>query len=284
MKILPLQLSLNSRSNLGGFIASALFHAVLIVTIINFHSIKIQPTVEENTKISLNSFKTPSLPLPPSPEPPSIQAQAEPINIPIPPEPVVTPPPPPPPVVETKPIPKPEPVKKVEPKPVKKPQEKNTPKKADKLAKPVTEPMPTPPAITQADSTTKEPVAAVTPVQTTAPATTQQTKVSGAQTVGEFNFSSSSSSGDERFAKMQNAIKKHQKYPKKATKMRQQGVVEVSFFFKTNGTVTDVKVVKSSGFETLDEAAMDAIKKACKDFPILEKDYVIKIPMAYKLI
>ncbi|WP_445141973.1 energy transducer TonB [Campylobacter sp.] len=242
---------------------------------------QIKPAAEENIKISLNTFKAPAMPLPPSPEPPSIQSQPEPINIPIPPEPVVTPPPPPPPVVvEPKPIPKPEPVKKVEPKPIKKTQEKKTPKKVEKVAKPVTEPIP--PVVTQVDSTAKEPVAAVAPIEPAVPATTQQPKVSGTQTLGEFNFSSSS--GDERFAKMQNAIKKHQKYPKKATKMRQQGVVEVSFFFKTNGTVTDVKVVKSSGFETLDEAAMEAIKKACKDFPILEKDYLIKIPMAYKLI
>ena len=104
---------------------------------------------------------------------------------------------------------------------------------------------------------------------------------SGAETVGEFNFATSA--GDERFSKIQKAIQKHHKYPKRAQKMRHQGVVEVSFLYKKDGSVRDVKVIKSSGFETLDEAAVELINRAAPDFPTLDRDYVIKIPVSYKL-
>ena len=65
--------------------------------------------------------------------------------------------------------------------------------------------------------------------------------------------------------------------------MRHQGVVEVSFLYKKDGTVRDVKIIKSSGYETLDETAVELINYAAPDFPILDRDYVIKIPVSYKL-
>jgi len=65
--------------------------------------------------------------------------------------------------------------------------------------------------------------------------------------------------------------------------MRHQGIVEVSFLYKKDGTVRDVKVIKSSGYETLDEAAVELINRAAPDFPTLDRDYVIKIPVSYKL-
>ena len=101
------------------------------------------------------------------------------------------------------------------------------------------------------------------------------------ETVGEFNFATSA--GDDRFYKIQKAIQKRHKYPKRAKKMRHQGVVEVSFLYKKDGTVRDVKVIKSSGYETLDEAAVELINRAAPDFPTLDRDYVIKIPVSYKL-
>ncbi|QKF91657.1 energy transducer TonB [Campylobacter sp. CCUG 57310] len=280
MKISPSQLSLNKKSNLSGLAGSALFHAILIVAFINLPT-QIKPSMEESIKISLKSFKPPAAPLPPAPQPAPVQSLPEPIVVPPPPEPVIIPEP----VVVPQPVVVPEPVKKVEPKPVEKPKPKPKPKKvAEKVEKPV-EPIPAEPVVTAAvePATPKEVAQPSTPVS--APVTTatdQKASPVTTQTVGEFSFATSA--GDERFAKMQSAIKKHQKYPKRATKMRHQGVVEVSFFFKTNGTVSDVKVIKSSGFDSLDEAAMEAIRKASKEFPILEKDYLIKIPMAYKLI
>ena len=100
--------------------------------------------------------------------------------------------------------------------------------------------------------------------------------------IGELNLANSA--GDENFAKIVAAIKKHQKYPKNAAKMRHQGVVEVRFLLKQDGSVSDVKVLKSSGYSSLDEGALQNVERASKDFPTLQKDYYISIPISFKLI
>lgn len=235
---------------------------------------------EKSVKIALNTFTPPAAPLPPAPTPPAPPPPAPPA--PPPPEPVVTPPEPPKPVESPKPIEKPKPVEK--PKPIEKPVEKPKPKPTPKpVKKPEPEPeqqvaQVAPPA--QPSPPTPTPPAAQ---PSSAPSSNIKSNLppSGAETVGEFNFATSA--GDERFSKIQKAIQKHHKYPKRAQKMRHQGVVEVSFLYKKDGTVRDVKVIKSSGYETLDEAAVELINRAAPDFPTLDRDYVIKIPVSYKL-
>lgn len=223
---------------------------------------------EKSVKIALNTFTPPAAPLPPAPTPPAPPPPAPPA--PPPPEPVVTPPEPPKPVEPPKPIEKP--VEKPKPKPKPTPKPVKTPEPEPQVAQVVppaqpSPPTPTPPA-TQPSSTPSSNVKSNLPP-------------SGAETVGEFSFVTSA--GDERFSKIQKAIQKHHKYPKRAQKMRHQGVVEVSFLYKKDGTVRDVKVIKSSGFETLDEAAVELINRAAPDFPTLDRDYVIKIPVKYNL-
>ena len=222
------------------------------------------PSEEKSVKITLNVFSpTPAAsPLPPAPTPP-----APPPPAPTPPEPVVKPEPPKP-VEKPKPTPKPAErvVKKIKPKPTPKPVKEPEPEIAQ-----------APTQITPSESKTSD----NRPSSAVSSNAKSDLPPSGAETVGEFNFASSA--GDERFAKIQKAIQKHHKYPKRAQKMRHQGIVEVSFLFKRDGNVRDVKVIKSSGFETLDEAAVELINRAAPDFPTLDRDYVIKIPVSYKL-
>ena len=225
---------------------------------------------EKSVKMALNTFTPPAAPLPPAPTPPAPPPPAPPA--PPPPEPVVTPPEPPKPIEKPKPVekPKPKPKPKPTPKPVKKPEPDPEPEQQVAQAAPPAQPSPptpTPPAAQPSGAPSSNVKSNLPP--------------SGAETVGEFNFSTSA--GDERFSKIQKAIQKHHKYPKRAQKMRHQGVVEVSFLYKKDGTVRDVKVIKSSGFETLDEAAVELINRAAPDFPTLDRDYVIKIPVSYKL-
>ena len=245
-----------------------MLHSVLIGSFIKFYD-ELKPIPEEKSvKIALNTFTPAAAPLPPAPTPPAPPPPAPPA--PPPPEPVVTPPEPP------KPIEKPKPVEK--PRPVENPKPKPTPK-------PVKKPEPEPePQVVQAPPTPAPPTPTPSAAQPSgAPSSNIKSNLppSGAETVGEFNFATSA--GDERFSKIQKAIQKHHKYPKRAQKMRHQGVVEVSFLYKKDGTVRDVKVIKSSGFETLDEAAVELINRAAPDFPTLDRDYVIKIPVSYKL-
>ena len=272
---------LNRRASFTGLGVSILLHSVLIGSFIKFYD-ELKPMPEEKSvKIALNTFTPPAAPLPPAPTPPAPPPPAPPA--PPPPEPVVTPPEPPKPVEPPKPIEKPKPVEK--PKPIEKPVEKPKPK-----------PKPTPKPVKTPEPEPEQQVAQATPPAqpsppTPAPSAAQPSPApsktssnlppSGAETVGEFNFATSA--GDERFSKIQKAIQKHHKYPKRAQKMRHQGIVEVSFLYKKDGTVRDVKVIKSSGFETLDEAAVELINRAAPDFPTLDRDYVIKIPVSYKL-
>ena len=265
---------LNRRASFTGLGVSILLHSILIGSFIKFYE-EIKPMPEEKSvKIALNTFTPPAAPLPPAPTPPPPAPPAPP-----PPEPVVTPPEPPKPVEPPKPIEKPKPVEK--PKPIEKPVEKPKPK-----PKPTPKPVKTPepePQVVQAPPTPAPPTPTPpAPQPSPAPSkTSSNLPPSGAETVGEFNFATSA--GDERFSKIQKAIQKHHKYPKRAQKMRHQGIVEVSFLYKKDGTVRDVKVIKSSGYETLDEAAVELINRAAPDFPTLDRDYVIKIPVSYKL-
>lgn len=268
---------LNRRASFTGLGVSILLHSVLIGSFIKFYD-ELKPMPEEKSvKIALNTFTPPAAPLPPAPTPPAPPPPAPPA--PPPPEPVVTPPEPPKPVEPPKPIEKPKPVEK--PKPIEKPVEKPKPKPKP-TPKPVKKPEPEP-QVVQAPPTPAPPTPTPpAPQPSPAPSkTSSNLPPSGAETVGEFNFATSA--GDERFSKIQKAIQKHHKYPKRAQKMRHQGVVEVSFLYKKDGTVRDVKVIKSSGFETLDEAAVELINRAAPDFPTLDRDYVIKIPVSYKL-
>ena len=268
---------LNRRASFTGLGVSILLHSILIGSFIKFYD-ELKPMPEEKSvKIALNTFTPPAAPLPPAPTPPAPPPPAPPA--PPPPEPVVTPPEPPKPVEPPKPIEKPKPVEK--PKPIEKPVEKPKPK-----PKPTPKPVKTPepePQVVQAPLTPAPPTPTPpSPQPSPAPSkTSSNLPPSGAETVGEFNFATSA--GDERFSKIQKAIQKHHKYPKRAQKMRHQGVVEVSFLYKKDGSVRDVKVIKSSGYETLDEAAVELINRAAPDFPTLDRDYVIKIPVSYKL-
>ncbi|AQW81549.1 energy transduction protein TonB [Campylobacter pinnipediorum subsp. pinnipediorum] len=251
MRILQLQLSRSKKCNLGGFCVSALFHAVLFTALIHFHSEIKHTGKEEITKISLGTFNP--APIPPAPTP--------------------TPPAPP----------KPEPVKPepVKPKPIEKPKPKKIVKKKvqkQPIPKPIQKPIEKQEEVIEE---TAEPQPTAAPSATNNSNSSAATSSNAAPVVGEFNFATSA--GDERFSKIHKAIKKNQKYPMKARKMRKQGIVEVSFLLKKSGAVENIKVVNSSGTDILDDAAMKTIKLASKEFPILEKDYLIKIPMEYKL-
>ena len=266
---------LNRRASFTGLGISILLHSILIGSFIKFYD-ELKPMPEEKSvKIALNTFTPPAAPLPPAPTPPAPPA-------PPPPEPVVTPPEPPKPVEPPKPIEKPKTVEK--PKPIEKPVEKPKPKPTPKPVK-TPEPEPEPQVAQVAPPAQPSPPTSTpsTAQPSGAPSSNVKSNLppSGAETVGEFNFATSA--GDERFSKIQKAIQKHHKYPKRAQKMRHQGVVEVSFLYKKDGSVRDVKVIKSSGYETLDEAAVELINRAAPDFPTLDRDYVIKIPVSYKL-
>ena len=270
--------SLSKISNYSGLAVSAIVHVAAAYFLLSHNFSEIKIGEQKPIKIALNSF-TPV----PQTSAPQISEQ---VMIPEP-----TPPAPPPPPEPPKPEPKPEP--KVEPKPLPKPEPKKIekpkaePKKVEKKPLPKPEPRPEPkiepkvepkPAITA-----PAPVATPAPVvNSNLPANNKSIASAPAQKVAqELNLSNAQS--DEDFSKVIAAVKKHKSYPNNARRMKHQGVVEVRFLLKTDGSIDELKVTKSSGFESLDNGALENVKKASSEFPKPKEARYLRFPIAFTL-
>lgn len=73
------------------------------------------------------------------------------------------------------------------------------------------------------------------------------------------------------------------KYPRNAQRLKMQGEVRVSFRLKSDGSVENVEVSQSSGFEILDEDAKALIKNTAPQFPKPSKNISLSVPLAYLL-
>ena len=270
--------SLSKISNYSGLAVSAIVHVAAAYFLLSHNFSEVKIGEQKPIKIALNSF-TPV----PQTSAPQISEQ---VMIPEP-----TPPAPPPPPEPPKPEPKPEP--KVEPKPLPKPEPKKIekpkpePKKVEKKPLPKPEPRPEPkiepkveptPAITApAPTATPAPV-----VNSNLPANNKSIASAPAQKVAqELNLSNAQS--DEDFSKVIAAVKKHKNYPNNARRMKHQGVVEVRFLLKTDGSIDELKVTKSSGFESLDNGALENVKKASSEFPKPKEARYLRFPIAFTL-
>lgn len=270
--------SLSKISNYSGLAVSAIVHVAAAYFLLSHNFSEIKIGEQKPIKIALNSF---------TPVPQTSAPQiAEQVLIPEP-----TPPAPPPPPEPPKPEPKLEP--KVEPKPLPKPEPKKIekpkpePKKVEKKPLPKPEPRPEPkiepkvepkPAITApAPTATPAPV-----VNSNLPANNKSIASAPAQKVAqELNLSNAQS--DEDFSKVIAAVKKHKSYPNNARRMKHQGVVEVRFLLKTDGSIDELKVTKSSGFESLDNGALENVKKASSEFPKPKEARYLRFPIAFTL-
>ena len=270
--------SLSKISNYSGLAVSAIVHVAAAYFLLSHNFSEIKIGEQKPIKIALNSF-TPV----PQTSAPQISEQ---VLIPEP-----TPPAPPPPTEPPKPEPKPEP--KVEPKPLPKPEPKKIekpkpePKKGEKKPLPKPEPRPEPkiePKVEpKPDITAPAPTATPAPVvNTNLPANNKSIAAAPAQKVAqELNLSNAQS--DEDFSKVIAAVKKHKSYPNNARRMKHQGVVEVRFLLKTDGSIDELKVTKSSGFESLDNGALENVKKASSEFPKPKEARYLRFPIAFTL-
>ncbi len=274
--------SLSKISNYSGLAVSAIVHVAAAYFLLSHNFSEIKIGEQKPIKIALNSF-TPV----PQTTAPQISEQ---VMIPEP-----TPPAPPPPPQPPKPEPKPEP--KIEPKPLPKPEPKKIekpkpePKKVEKKPLPKPEPRPEP-KIEPKVEPKPEPTPAVTApaliatpapaVNSNLPANNKSITAAPAQKVAqELNLSNAQS--DEDFSKVIAAVKKHKSYPNNARRMKHQGVVEVRFLLKTDGSIDELKVTKSSGFESLDNGALENVKKASSEFPKPKEARYLRFPIAFTL-
>ena len=270
--------SLSKISNYSGLAVSAIVHVAAAYFLLSHNFSEIKIGEQKPIKIALNSF-TPV----PQTSAPQISEQA---MIPEP-----TPPAPPPPPEPPKPEPKPEP--KVEPKPLPKPEPKKIekpkpePKKVEKKPLPKPEPRPEPKIEPKPEPTPA--VTAPAPVATPAPAVNSNLPANNKSIASapvqkvaqELNLSNAQS--DEDFSKVIAAVKKYKSYPNNARRMKHQGVVEVRFLLKTDGSIDELKVTKSSGFESLDNGALENVKKASSEFPKPKEARYLRFPIAFTL-
>ena len=86
----------------------------------------------------------------------------------------------------------------------------------------------------------------------------------------------------EHFAYIREIIQKNITYPPRARRMGWQGNVIVSFIIRPNGTVADIKIAESSGFEVLDTNVVKTIK-CVAPFPKPPVEAEVRMPITYRL-
>lgn len=93
-----------------------------------------------------------------------------------------------------------------------------------------------------------------------------QSKAQGAPvTTQQQNLQGTGASSDELAAyrsALRREIEKHKRYSQRAKMLHRQGTVIVQFTLMGDGTIQNVRLHRSSGYEDLDKSAMDAVAKA----------------------
>ncbi|RAX54748.1 hypothetical protein CCY99_03020 [Helicobacter sp. 16-1353] len=87
----------------------------------------------------------------------------------------------------------------------------------------------------------------------------------------------------ELFAMIKKIIEKHNQYPRMARKREIEGNVVVEFVLFKNGEISDIKILNNA-HNTLNQGAINAIKRSYKEFPSIDNNVKIKIIISYNLI
>lgn len=95
-------------------------------------------------------------------------------------------------------------------------------------------------------------------------------------------------SADEKLniaAQIQAIIAKEAKknYPEKAKRLRQRGTSVISFTYSPDGSVTNIKVKKSSKHQILDDTVIRAINKVKHKFPKISARTTFDVPVKFTL-
>ncbi|MCB4791538.1 MAG: energy transducer TonB [Elusimicrobia bacterium] len=86
----------------------------------------------------------------------------------------------------------------------------------------------------------------------------------------------------EQFTYIRDMIHRKMTYPQIARKMGWSGQVTISFVVEEDGTVTNIKIVSSSGFDILDRNGVNAIK-SCSPYPKPPVRAEFVMPITYNL-
>lgn len=82
---------------------------------------------------------------------------------------------------------------------------------------------------------------------------------------------------------IKSAIDKALIYPRKAQMLRQEGTAVVQFTYTKSGNLKGLRLLKSTGIKELDEAAMRTIVRASANFPSVEQNYTLRLPITFDI-
>lgn len=85
----------------------------------------------------------------------------------------------------------------------------------------------------------------------------------------------------ENFAYIKKIIEKNLDYPRRAQRMGWTGNCVISFVVQVSGHVTDIRILKSTGYGILDDNVIETIKKT-EPFPRPPIKAELKIPITYQ--
>jgi protein TonB len=72
-------------------------------------------------------------------------------------------------------------------------------------------------------------------------------------------------------------------YPRIAAKLRLSGTNIVEFLFHPNGSISNLKIIDSSGYEVFDEYTLELIEIAYKDYPRPKTTTKLRFNVSYRL-
>ena len=87
---------------------------------------------------------------------------------------------------------------------------------------------------------------------------------------------------DKHLAQIRELINKNVKYPQKAKKLSIEGIVIAKCKILEDGTIENIEII--DGHKFLQNATIEAIQEASKNFPKTNQSIEIQIPIEYKLI
>ncbi|OCX43537.1 energy transducer TonB [Campylobacter ornithocola] len=88
---------------------------------------------------------------------------------------------------------------------------------------------------------------------------------------------------NELLKEIKQAIDEALIYPRQAKKMRMSGEILVEFTWTKDKNLLNLKILKPSKYNLLNDSALKTIRIASKNFPQYEKTFHIKIPLVYRL-
>ena len=104
----------------------------------------------------------------------------------------------------------------------------------------------------------------------------------------EETFQSPSEQNDLAFflQEVERRLRENQKYPLLAKIQNQEGTVLLKIFVNVNGKIGDIKIVESSGWNILDQEAVESVNRVGKFSPLpthLKKGIPLQIPLVFRL-